>query len=208
VSDGGFGNVGDEEADERFARYLAAESNRGFGDIPLRAEAAVSPFSRAKIDAASNLLEKAQRALREGNDERARQMVGRAVALPYDDVERAHPAAWQAHMCMFMAVTDAAEEDDGEDWLDAVIDTLSTAPDEARFTLRDCVIDMLQDYDLSGHDRRRLREAVAKVPARAELHKLDLTPEELSVAILDILAGVVHYEDTYAERSALSDGEP
>ena len=199
--------MGDDEVDERFARYLAAESNRGFGDIPLRAEAAVSPFSRAKMDAASNLLEKAQRALREGDEERARRMVERAVALPYDEIERAYPAAWQAHMAMFMAVTDAAEEDDGEDWLDAVTDTLAAAAEEARFMLRDCVVDMLQDYELSGQDRRRLREAVGKVPARAELHELDLTPEELSVAILDVLAGVVHFEDSYAERSALSSAE-
>ena len=203
----GFGNVGDDEVDERFARYLAAESNRGFGDIPLRAEAAVSPFSRAKMDAASNLLEKAQRALREGDEERARRMVERAVALPYDEIERAYPAAWQTHMAMFMAVTDAAEEGDGEDWLDAVTHTLAAAAETARFTLRDCVVDMLQDYELSGQDRRRLREAVGKVPARAELPELDLTPEELSVAILDVLAGVVHFEDSYAERSALSSAE-
>ena len=207
MGDEGFGTAGDDEIDERFARYLAAESNRGFGDIPLRSEAAVSPFSRARMEAASNLLDKAQRALREGNDERARRMVERAVALPYDEVERAHPAAWQAHMAMFMAVTDAAEEDDGEDWLDAVVDTFRAAGEEARFTLRDCVVDILQDYELSGYDRRRLRDAVAKVPARAQLHELDLTPDELSVAILDILAGVALYEESYAERSALSDAE-
>ena len=134
-------------------------------------------------------------------------MVERAVALPYDEVEQAHPAAWQAHMAMFMAVTDAAEEDDGEDWLDAVTDTFAAAGEEARFTLRDCVVEVLQGYELSGYDRRRLREAVAEVPARTELDELDLTPDELSVAILDILAGVVHYEDTYAQRSALSDAE-
>lgn len=199
--------MGDDEVEERFARYLAAESNRGFGDIPLRAEAAVSPFSRANMDAASNLLEKARRAVREGNDERARQMVERAVALPYDEVEKAHPAAWQAHMAMFMAVTDAAEEDDGEDWLDAVVDTFTAAGEEARLTLRDCVVDMLQDYELSGYDRRRLRGAVAEVPAQAGLDERNLAPTELSAAILDILAGVVLYENSYAERSALTDAE-
>ncbi len=69
------------------------------------------------------------------------------------------------------------------------------------------MVDWLQDYELSGYDRRRLRDAVAKVPAGAGQHEVDLIPDELSLAILDILAGVVLYEDSYAERSALSDAE-
>ena len=110
-------------------------------------------------------------------------------------------------MAMFMAVTDAAEEDDGDDWLDAVVDTFTAASEEARFTLRDCVVDMLQDYELSGYDRRRLRGAVAEVPAQAGLDERGLAPQELSAAILDILAGVALYEDAYARRCALSDAE-
>ena len=48
---------------------------------------------------------------------------------------------------------------------------------------------------------------MAEVPAQAGLDERDLAPHERSAAILDILAGVALYEDSYAERSALSAAE-
>ena len=44
---------------DRFRRHMEQEANRGLGDIPLRATAALAPFSRAEMDAATNLLDKA-----------------------------------------------------------------------------------------------------------------------------------------------------
>ena len=195
--------MGDDEVDERFA--LAAESNRGFGDIPLRSEAAVSPFSRATMDAASNLLKEARRCGMATASGRGAWSSAPSLSLTTrsrrspGDVAGAHGHVHGGHRC-----SRGGRRRQG---LDAVVDTLTAAAEEARFTLRDCVVDLLQDYDLSGVDRRLRRGAVAEVPAQAGLDERDLAPHERSAAILDLLAGVALYEDSYAERSALSAAE-
>ncbi len=191
---------------DRFRRHMEQEANRGLGDIPLRATAALAPFSRAEMAAATNLLDKALRALDDGDEARARRFVDRAVALPYDEHEQVHPAAMTAHQLLFEAVTDAID-DGGDEWLDAVIDTLASAPEEARYCLRDVLTAVLQDYELSAGDQRRLRRLIRDVPERAELQDLDLPPEQMATAVLDVLEGVVHFMDTYEESLAFTDGE-
>ena len=191
---------------DRFRRHMEQEANRGLGDIPLRATAALAPFSRAEMDAATNLLDKALRALDDGDEARARRFAERAVALPFDEHEQVHPAAMTAHQQLFEAVTDAIEDGGGE-WLDAVIDTLASAPEEARYCLRDVLTAVLQDYELSDGDQRRLRRLIRDVPERAELSDLDLPPEQLATAVLDVLEGVIHFVDAYEESIAFTDGE-
>lgn len=191
---------------DRFRQFLKQEANRGLGDIPLRATAALSPFSRAQMDAASNLLGKALRALEDGDEPRARRLVERAVALPYDEHERMHPAAMMATQQLFDAVTDALG-DDGDEWLRAAADTLASAPGQARYCLRDVLEDVLQDYQLTDDERRRLRRLIRDVPARAELPDLDLPPEQLAPAILEVLEGVIHFVDAYEEIVASTPGE-
>src|SRR6188472_171642 len=182
------------------------EANRGLGDIPLRATAALAPFSRAEMDAAKNLLDKALRALDDGDEARARRFVERAVALPYDEHEQVHPAAMTAQHQLFVAVTDALESGDDE-WLDAVIDTFASAPEEARYCLRDVLSSVLQDYELSDGDQRRLRRLIREVPERAELPDLDLPPEQMATAVLEVLEGVIHFVDAYEESIAFTVGE-
>ena len=191
---------------DRFRRHMEQEANRGLGDIPLRATAALAPFSRAEMDAATNLLDKALRALDDGDEARARRFVDRAVALPYDEHEQVHPAAMTAHQQLFEAVTDAIE-DGGDEWLGAVIDTLASAPEEAKYCLRDVLTAVLQDYELSDGDQRRLRRLIREVPERAELSDLELPPEKLATAVLDVLEGVIHFVDAYEESIAFTDGE-
>ena len=191
---------------DRFRRHMEQEANRGLGDIPLRATAALAPFSRAEMDAAKNLLDKALRALDDGDEARARRFVDRAVALPYDEHEQVHPAAMTAQQQLFVAVTDAIE-DGGDEWLDAVIDTFASAPEEARYCLRDVLTSVLQDYELTDGDQRRLRRLIREVPERAELPDLDLPPEQLATAVLDVLEGVIHFVDSYEESIAFTVGE-
>ena len=95
--------------------YLAKESDRGLGDIEFFKHRAISSFSRASSEAARNLLHKAQRALDDDDTERARAYVTRAVQLPFDEAEEVPPVAWEAHMLLFTAVTDALEESDEDD---------------------------------------------------------------------------------------------
>ena len=191
---------------DRFRRLLAEEANRGLGDIPLHATAALAPFSRAQMDAATNLLDKALRALDEGDEARARRLVERAVALPFDEHERVHPGAMMAHQKLFVAVTDALENG-GDDWLGAAIDTFASAPEEAKYCLRDVLTSVLQDYDLSADEQRRLRRLTRDVPERAELPDLDLPPEAMATAVFDVLEGVIHYADAYEESVGFTHGE-
>jgi len=107
---------------------------------------------------------------------------------------------------LFVAVTDALESG-GDEWLDAVIDTFASAPEEARYCLRDVLSSVLQDYELSDGDQRRLRRIISGVPERAELPDLDLPPEQLATAVLDVLEGVIHFVDAYEESIAFTDGE-
>ena len=197
----------DENEDiDRLRRHLEQEANRGLGDIPLRATAALAPFSRAQMDAATNLLDKALNALGDGDDARARRFVERAVALPWDEHEKVHPAAMTAHQQLFEAVTDALE-DGGEEWLDAVTDTFASAPEEARYTLRDVCTAVLQDYELTDADQRRVRRLIRDVPERAELPDLDLPPDQMASAVLEVLEGVLHFEDAYEESIHFTQGE-
>jgi hypothetical protein len=199
-------DVADDDIYAGFQRYVKEQSNRGLGDIPLRATAALSPFSLAQMDAATNLLEKALRALDNGDEDRARRFVERAVALPYDEHERMHPAAMMAQQQLFSAVTDALD-DGGDEWLDAATDTFASAPEQARYTLRDVLKEVLQDYELSGGEERRLRRITKDVPERAELPDLELPPEQLVPAVLEVLEGVIHFVDAYDETIALTRGE-
>lgn len=192
-------------ADDRYAafqRYLAEESKRGLGDIPLHPTAALAPISRAQMEAATNLLDKALRALDTGDEARARRFVERAVALPWDEHEQMHPAAMMAHQQMYDIVTDALEEG-GDDWLVAATDTLHAVGEEARYCLRDVLTATIHAYELTAEEERRVRLLIKDVPPRAELPDLDLPPEELTTAILDVLDGVAVFLDAWDEVLAL-----
>ena len=110
---------------------MKQEANRGLGDIPLRSTAALSPISRAQMDAATNLLDKALRALDDGDEDRARRFVERAVALPYDEHEETHPAAMMAHQQLFTP-SPTPSSNGGDEWLDAASGTFASAPEQAQ----------------------------------------------------------------------------
>ncbi len=191
---------------EDFRRYLKQEANRGLGDIPLRATAALSPFSRAQMDAATNLLHKALRALEDGDEDRARRFVDRAVALPYDEHEQMHPAAAMAGQQLFSAVVDTLEVG-GDEWLDAASGTFASAPEQARLALRNVLTDVLQDFELSDSEQKRLRGLIKDVPDQAPLRNLDLPAEQLAVAVLEVLEGVIQFVDGYDEVMELKYGQ-
>ena len=107
---------------------------------------------------------------------------------------------------LFDAVTDALEQG-GDEWLDAATGTLASAPEQARYCMRDVLVDVLQDYDLSDGEQRRLRRLIRNVPERAELPDLDLSPEQLAAAVVEVLEGVIQYVDAYDEILELTYGE-
>lgn len=180
----------DTDALKELDRYFAERAKAPFGDAELVSGRTLQPFSIAGQRAASNLLIKASRALDNSDPERARTYVDRAVRLPHDRHEEAHPAAIQAHMALFGLVTDALEASDEVDsrWLDAALVVLAAADEAGRCTMRDVLAAIDHDYHLSRAERAALRSAIGAVPERPELRDLDLAPEELGDCIASVLA--------------------
>jgi hypothetical protein len=170
--------------------YFAERAKAPFGDLELASGRTLQPFSIAGQSAASNLLVKAIRALDTGDQLRARACVDRAVRLPYDRHEQSHPAAMEAHMALFCLVTDALEGSDEADsrWLDAAIAVQAIAEKAGRCTMRDVLVAIDHDYQLSRTERASLRSATAAVPDRPELRDLDLPPNELGDCVVSVLA--------------------
>lgn len=190
----------DDDTITTFRDYLAERADRPFGDVEWISGRVMQPFSIASQQAASNLLGKAFQALNDGNLDRARAMVGRAVRLPYDEHERAAPAAMAVHMELFSVVTDALESADHDDprWLDAALEALATADERARFDLRDVLSAIDQDFSLTKGEHSRIRAALAPIPDRARLMDLELTPTELGDHVMSILTARRDYQAAFA----------
>ncbi|HEX3930822.1 MAG TPA: hypothetical protein VHW64_08965 [Nocardioides sp.] len=151
---------------EELGRHFAKRADGPFGDLELKSGRTLQPFSITGQRAASNLLTKAIRDLDNGEPERARSYVDRAVRLPYDRHEESHPVAMEAHMMLFCLVTDelqAADEDDSG-WLDAAIAAQASASEAARCTMRDVLMAVDHDYNIGQAERAALRAATADVP--------------------------------------------
>lgn len=176
--------------------YLRTMRARPLGDAVLASGRILQPFSRAGLEAADNLLDKARRALGEGNADRATTLVRRAAALPFDEHEETAPAALRGHMTLFMLVTDELEESgkDESEWLDAALTVLASTENTARFVMRDVLVAIDQDYHLSGQEQRRLRAAIARIPPRAELRNLRLSDQELGEHLMDLLRACNAYD--------------
>ncbi|HET7069713.1 MAG TPA: hypothetical protein VFI40_02725 [Nocardioides sp.] len=185
----------DRDWAQALGRIVDEQRNRPFGDTESVSGRTLQPFSFAGLEAATNLLTKAIRALDRDESERARGYVDRAVRLPYDRHEETEPVAMAVHMMLFCDVTDALEDSDEDDlrWLDAAIDVLSTADEGGRCTMRDVLAAIDQDYALHRRESAALRSAIADVPARPELRDLRLDPQAMADCVMSVLAGCRNY---------------
>ena len=182
---------------ESLEHDLSLGDNRGFGRIPLSKNRATWAFRQASAEAARNLLHKAQHALDEDNEDRARAYVTRAVQLPFDEEEGAIPAAWEAHMLLFTAVTDALEDSDEDDtaWLDAALQALQSAGAMGRSCLATTLEEVAGDYELWPRERKRLMAAIDGIPK-------DRTPfiqparDDLVEYVLEVIRTTNDYEDS------------
>ena len=156
-----------------------------------------------QLRAATNLLHQALRALDNGDEDGARRFVEQAVALPYDEHQRMHPAAMMAQQQLLSAVTDALDNG-GDDWLYAATDAFRSAPQQARYTLRDVLKEVIHGRELSDGEEWRLRRITKDVPERSKLPNLELSPEQLAPAVLEVLEGVIHFVDAYEESIAFT----
>jgi hypothetical protein len=166
-----------------------------FGDLEYVSGRTRAPFSRALLAAADNLLAKADRALTNGDPDRARLFIDRAAALDYDAHEQAAPAAFAATMMVFTTVTDTLERSlEGDSrWLDAAVETLSSADGWGKSEMGHTLLAIRQDYVLDPGERDTIGIAVAKVPERAQLRDSTLPPKELAMAVTSALQTVQKY---------------
>ncbi len=193
----------DEDVLGSLAHYFADRADHPFGDVELLSGQTLQPFSIAGQEAASNLLNKARRALNDGDLERAREFVDRAVQLPYDKHEEAAPVAIAAHMDLFCLVIDTLESAETHDsrWLDCVLKVLATSDESTRCVMRDVLSAIDQDYSLNSGEHAALRAAVAAIPNRPELRDLHLSTTELGDQIMSILALCREYQAALATPS-------
>ena len=183
--------------------YLQQRADQAFGNAELVSGRTLDPFSRAGLTAAGNLLTKAERALADGNPERARHMVDRAAALSYDDHEQTAPAAFAASMMLFSAVADALERSSEGDsrWLGAAVEALSSTAGWGQSELRHVLVVIHQDYEVEPRESRIIENAVDDLPERAELRDVVLPPEELADAVTSVLQALQAYRAALSERS-------
>lgn len=180
----------DDDTLGSLAKHFAMRADRPFGDIELVSGRTLQPFSIAGQQAATNLLDKASRALSNGDPDRARAFVDRATQLPFDEHEQALPVTIAVHMDLFGLVTDTLENSSADDsrWLDAAIDVLSTADEAGRCEMRDVLVAIDHDYQLERRERRSIRSAIAPIPDRPELRDQQLETPELRDCVMSILA--------------------
>lgn len=184
-----------DSVSQRMDAYFQKRADAPFGDAELVSGQTLAPFSRAGLAAADNLLAKADRALTKGDLERARHLVDRAAVLNYDEHEQTAPAAFAAGMMLFNAVTDALEDSRKGDsrWLGAAVEALSSASGWAQSEMRHTLLVVRQDYVIEPRESRIIRDAVARVPERAELRDVTLSPGELAEAVTSVLQIVQSY---------------
>lgn len=171
------------------SEYLRKRADQPFGDVELVSGRTLAPFSRAVLTAADNLLAKADRALTDGDLQRAGHFIDRAAALNYDEHEQTAPAAYAAGMMLFTAVTDTLERSREGDsrWLDAAVEALSSCDGWGQSEMRHTLLVVRQDYIIEPSESRTIGVVVAQVPERAELRDATLAPKELAVAVTSVL---------------------
>lgn len=162
----------------------------------LHSTAAERQISAVGQEAAVNLLNKAVRALAEGDEPRAAKLVVRAAALPYDHFEMGVPAALVAHMMLFDLVTDEAENSDESDsgWLDAALDVLEHSSDTGRAELQHVLGVIDQDYAILPPESRRIRQALDRRIEQPSLRDLPEGAADLASRVLEGLAVCLAYE--------------
>jgi hypothetical protein len=181
--------MSEDSAWRRMDSYFQEQPDEPFGNVRLVSGRTLAPFSRAGLTAAENLLTKAERALADGDLERASHMIGRAAALDHDDHEETAPAAFAASMMLFNAVTDALERSSEGDsrWLEAAVKALSSTTGWGQSELRCILLVIRQDYEVEPKESHTIGKAVVEVPERAELRDVILPPAELAEAVTSVL---------------------
>lgn len=161
-------------------------------------------LSWAALEGAENLLEKAVRAVRAGDEGRATALIERACRMPWDDGHEMFPGPWAAHMMLFVAITDALEVsgEDEEHWLDAALPLLDGEPVVHR-QVAGTLWEVTRGGELAfgeptPHELSRIRAAIDEQPLEVDL---GLTAESDVAARADMvratLDAFIAYDDAF-----------
>jgi hypothetical protein len=133
--------------------------------------------------AAENLQEKVLTALARGDDERRERLLARMAELPVEPQLEVRPAVWIAHHMLFMHITDDLEDcgEGDESWLEPVLRVLEAASPFGRRILAGVLAPILQDYNVTARERRRVGAALESAGAQP------WDPYELSTDEQDLL---------------------
>ncbi len=182
---------------EALQHVIELEARRPFGELIISSNHTLGPVSQGLHQAADNLLHKAVRAIRAGDEARAGTFVERALQLPFDDHEKMSPAWWSASLMLFCAITDRLEvsEDDDDAWLTAAEQALTQCDSLALPALLGALTAIVGDYSLSVGEARRCRKLVGTTSADEWNDNEPADREQRLSAILAVLHCVIDYEN-------------
>ena len=172
-----------------------AERYRPLHDLQLKSVRAGFAEGDVLVEAADNLLDKALRDLVEGNLDRAEAYIERAAKLPVSPFHEMEAGRISAHLMLFSAVTDEAEDSDAGDslWLDAALAALEQCGELAALDLKVLLGAAAMDYDLLPAEKKRIKAVVGEQDHDAVLEDLlssgrasvkDLIRQDLEAIVL------------------------
>lgn len=136
-----------------------AEQDRPLRDLQVQSARAGFAEGDVLVEAADNLLDKALRDLVQGNLSRAEAYIERAARLPVSAFHEMEAGRISAHLMLYAAVGDEAEESGPGDsqWLDAALSTLEQCGELAALDLKVLLKAVAMDYELLPVERKRIK---------------------------------------------------
>lgn len=175
-----------------------------FVDLALQSGRLLGEISLAQMDAAENLLWKAQQALEAGDPQRAERLIERAARMPYDPGEEGSPGVRAASMLVYEAINDAFEVAKRDDmaWLEVPLAVHPDLDPTGQAYVASVVHGyVLQEpyFTISATEKRRIRAAVGDAPLEPDLGDgPDSTIEQRRDIIRSLVLAARALEDGYA----------
>lgn len=175
--------------------WAEEERRRALGDVRLVSNRIMAPQSDALREATERLLGKAVAAVVDGDEERARRLVQRALALPVDEHEGVQLTWGQVSLMLYLSISDAFDlsEDGDETWLDAAEHVLAACDPLAAPALRSNLAAMADELG-RGPQARRCRRLAAGTTADAWDDAAPGDEGERLSAVVAVVRAIAEYE--------------
>jgi hypothetical protein len=197
----------EEPAEGAFAERWGTGSSSPLGAVRKASNHIAAGTSESLHRAAINLVDKAARAVADGDEPRAVRYVERAVRLPFDERDQIDPGWWWVHMLMFTTMGDVMEDSEADDpaWLDAAEGLLDSSDTFLRATVLETLAALLLDHKLPPRESRRIKKIIGD---GATSEWVDVMPTDVADRVqpaLSVVRAIEAYRramDSMAEDSA------